>query len=122
MNYQVPLSDMKFMLENVVDYNNLSSTNHFEDTSLETTSAILNEAAKLAEEVLSPLQRVGDLNPAILENGVVRTSPGFSEGYKAVAEGGWIGVAANPKYGGMGLPLTLQTCGNERMNGACLSR
>jgi len=121
MNYQVPLSDMKFMLENVVDYNNLSSTNHFEDTSLETTSAILNEAAKLAEEVLSPLQRVGDLNPAILENGVVRTSPGFSEGYKAVAEGGWIGVAANPKYGGMGLPLTIQTCVNEMMNGACLS-
>lgn len=121
MNYQVPLSDMKFMLENVVDYNNLSSTNHFEDTSLETTSAILNEAAKLAEEVLSPLQRVGDLNPAILENGVVRTSPGFSDGYKAVAEGGWIGVAANPKYGGMGLPLTIQTCVNEMMNGACLS-
>ena len=96
MNYQAPLSDMKFILENVVDYNNLSSTNHFEDTSLETTSAILNEAAKLAEEVLSPLQRVGDLNPATLENGVVRTSPGFSEGYKAIAEGGWIGVAANP--------------------------
>ena len=121
MNYQAPLSDMKFILENVVDYNNLSSTNHFEDTSLEMTSAILNEAAKLAEEVLSPLQRVGDLNPAVLENGVVRTSPGFSDGYKAVAEGGWIGVAANPKYGGMGLPLTIQTCVNEMMNGACLS-
>ena len=67
------------------------------------------------------MQRVGDLSPAILENGVVRTSPGFSDGYKAIAQGGWIGVAANQKYGGMGLPLTIQTCVNEMMNGACLS-
>jgi isovaleryl-CoA dehydrogenase len=109
------------MLANVVDYKNLSSTSLYEDASLETTSAILNEAAKLAEEVLAPLQRVGDLSPAILENGVVRTSPGFSDGYKAIAQGGWIGVAANQKYGGMGLPLTIQTCVNEMMNGACLS-
>lgn len=121
MSYQAPLSDITFMLEKVVNYDNLRLTSHFEDTSLETASAILNEAAKLAEEVLSPLQRVGDLNPAILENGVVRTSPGFSEGYTALAEGGWIGVAANPKYGGMGLPLTIQTCVNEMVNGACLS-
>ena len=121
MSYRAPLSDISFMLANVVDYKNLSSTSFYEDASLETTSAILNEAAKLAEEVLAPLQRVGDLSPAILENGVVRTSPGFSDGYKAVAQGGWIGVAANQKYGGMGLPLTIQTCVNEMMNGACLS-
>ena len=121
MSYRAPLSDISFMLANVVDYKNLSSTSLYEDASLETTSAILNEAAKLAEEVLAPLQRVGDLSPAILENGVVRTSPGFSDGYKAIAQGGWIGVAANQKYGGMGLPLTIQTCVNEMMNGACLS-
>ena len=55
MSYRAPLSDISFMLANVVDYKNLSSTSLYEDASLETTSAILNEAAKLAEEVLAPL-------------------------------------------------------------------
>ena len=108
MSYRAPINDMTFLLENVVDYNLLENSDYFEDSSLETTVAILNEASRMAEMELNPLQSIGDQQPAYLENGVVRTAPGFSEGYKAIADGGWIGVAANSKYGGMGLPLTIQ--------------
>ncbi|HAC49080.1 MAG TPA: acyl-CoA dehydrogenase, partial [Sulfitobacter sp.] len=62
-----------------------------------------------------------DLHPAKLENGIVRTSPGFAEGFAAIAEGGWIGMSADPEYGGMGLPMTLTSAVNEMMSAACLS-
>lgn len=68
-----------------------------------------------------PLQRPGDLHPARLENGVVRTSPGYAEGYKAIAEGGWVAIAADPENGGMGLPMTVTTAVNDMMSAACLS-
>ena len=58
------------------------------------TEAILTEAGRLCAEVLAPLQRSGDLHPARLENGVVRTSPGFAEGYAAIRDGGWVGMSA----------------------------
>jgi len=57
----------------------------------------------------------------VLENGIVRTSPGYAEGFKAISEGGWIGISADPEHGGMGLPLTLATAVNDMMAGACLS-
>ena len=121
MSYRAPINDMTFLLKNVVDYNLLENTHHFEDSSLDTTVAILNEAAKMSEVKLNPLQTVGDHQPAYLENGVVRTAPGFSDGYKAIADGGWIGVAASSRFGGMGLPLTIQNCVNEMLNSSCLS-
>jgi acyl-CoA dehydrogenase len=57
--------------------------------------------------VLAPLNRAGDKHPARLENGVVRTPPGFAEAYRAIAEGGWVAIAASKASGGMGLPMTL---------------
>jgi len=72
-------------------------------------------------EVLAPLQRPGDLQGAVLENGVVRTSPGFAEGYKAIAKGGWTGMSATVENGGMGLPMAVTTAVNEMMGSACLS-
>ena len=85
------------------------------------STAILAEAGKLCENVLAPLNRAGDKHPARLENGVVRTSPGFAEGYRAIADGGWVGMAASPEFGGMGLPMTLTTAVNEMMGSACLA-
>jgi len=85
------------------------------------TAAILTEAARMCEEVLYPLQRPGDLNPARLENGVVRTAPGFADGYRAIATGGWVSISAHPDHGGTGLPMTLTTAVNEMMSAACLS-
>jgi hypothetical protein len=75
----------------------------------------------MCDDVLAPLNRAGDTHPARLENGVVRSSPGFADGYKAIAGGGWIGLSANPEHGGMGLPLALNTAVNEMASGACLA-
>ncbi|MEO0362441.1 MAG: acyl-CoA dehydrogenase family protein, partial [Pseudomonadota bacterium] len=121
MTYHAPLKDIEFTLAEIVEADRLSATSLFAEATAETRAAILGEAARMAEEALAPLQRPGDLHPARLENGVVRTSPGFAEGYKAIAEGGWVGMAAAPEHGGMGLPLTYLTVVNEMMASACLS-
>lgn len=121
MPYSAPIEDYQFLFDHVVGFERLRETEKFADATEDLTSAILQEAGKLANEVLAPLNRNGDLHPAVLENGVVRTSPGFGAGYRAIAEGGWIGMAANPEYGGMGLPFSLQNAVNEMVGGACLS-
>ncbi|MCV3270661.1 acyl-CoA dehydrogenase [Roseobacter sinensis] len=121
MPYRAPVDDYAFLFDHVVGFDEVQATERFAEASADVTQAILTEAAKLCDEVLAPLQRPGDLYPARLENGVVRTSPGFAEGYQAIAEGGWVGMAADPEYGGMGLPMTLTTAVNEMMSAACLS-
>ena len=88
MPYRAPVTDMQFLMDEVAGFGAVAETERFADATSDTVTAILSEAAKLAENVLSPLQRNGDLHPAVLENGVVRTSPGFVDGYKAIAEGG----------------------------------
>lgn len=121
MTYRAPVSDHQFIMRNVVGFEDVASTERFSEASDDLTDAILTEAGRLCDEVLAPLQRNGDLDPARLENGVVRTSKDFDKGYAAICEGGWIGTSADPEYGGMGLPLTVTTAVNEMMSGACLS-
>ena len=121
MPYRAAVDDFNFLFDHVVDFATLRETEQFSEATDDVTRAILSEAGKMCDEVLAPLQRNGDLHPARLENGVVRTSPGFDGGFKAIAEGGWIGMSADPEYGGMGLPMTLTSAVNEMMSGACLS-
>ncbi|WP_109467680.1 acyl-CoA dehydrogenase [Albibacillus kandeliae] len=121
MPYRAPVTDHEFILQNIVGFDRVSATDRFSEASSDTVSAILSEAGKMCEEIMYPLQRNGDLQPARLENGVVRTSPGFAEGWKAIAEGGWIGISAPEDAGGMGLPITMLTSVNEMMSSACLS-
>ena len=121
MPYRAPISDFRFVLDHVVNFGQVTATARFAEATPETVEAILTEAARLAENVLAPLQRAGDRNPARLENGVVRTSPGFAAGYRAIVEGGWVSIAASPEFGGMGLPMALTTAVNEMMGSACLS-
>ncbi len=121
MPYAAPLADYTFLLDQVLGYERLAAAPLFEEASPDMAAAILGEAGRMCADVLAPLQRAGDLHPARLEQGRVVTSPGFAEGYRAIAEGGWVGMAASPEHGGMGLPLTLQTAVNEMMSGACLS-
>lgn len=121
MTYRAPAADHQFILEHVVDFAGVTGTERFADATAETASAILTEAARLCDDVVAPLNRNGDLTPARLENGIVRSSPGFAEGYRKIAEGGWIGLASNPEYGGMGLPMALNTAVNEMISGACLA-
>ena len=121
MPYRAPVDEYSFLFAQVVGLAQVTATDRFAEATGDLTSAILLEAGKLSEDILAPLQRPGDLHPARLENGVVRTSPGYAEGYKAIAEGGWIGISADPEHGGMGLPMTVTTAVNEMMSAACLS-
>ena len=121
MTYHAVTDEFTFLMEHILDMGVLRDTDRFADATEDVSRAILSEAGKLCEEVLAPLQRSGDLHPARLENGVVRTSPGFAEGFQAIATGGWIGITADPEHGGMGLPMTLNTAVLEMMSSACLS-
>ncbi len=121
MPYRAPVDDYTFLFDHVVGLSLVTATDRFADATPDVTSAILTEAGRLCEDIMAPLQRPGDLHPARLENGVVRTSPGYGDGYKAIAEGGWVGMSADPEYGGMGLPMTVTTAVNEMMSAACLS-
>jgi alkylation response protein AidB-like acyl-CoA dehydrogenase len=121
MPYRAPVADFRFLLAHVTGFARVAGTARFAEATDETVEAILTGAARLSEEVLAPLQTVGDRHPARLDNGIVRTPPGFADGYRALAEGGWLSVAADPQFGGMGLPVTLATAVNDMMSGACMA-
>jgi alkylation response protein AidB-like acyl-CoA dehydrogenase len=121
MTYRAPLAEMEFCAARIVGQDRLAQTARFAEATPETRSAVLDEAAKLCEGVLAPINRDGDLHPARLENGVVRCPPGFREAYQAIAEGGWVGITGDPAYGGMGLPQCFATFVNEMMASACLA-
>ena len=121
MSYRAPVTEYQFLFDHVVGLDQVSATERFGEATRDVTAAILTEAGRMCEEVMAPLQRAGDEHPAVLENGVVRCSPGYVDGYRAIAEGGWLSIAASPEYGGMGLPMAVTTAVNEMMSAACLS-
>ncbi|MDD2870280.1 acyl-CoA dehydrogenase [Neomegalonema sp.] len=125
MSYRAPLDEIRFVLDEVLGIwsgpEALSAAERFAELDAESSAAILGEAGKIAEETLAPLRRGSDLQGAVLENGVVRTSPGFKEAYKVLAEGGWTCVSAPADHGGMGLPIALQSGVNEIFAGACMA-
>ncbi|WP_341862842.1 acyl-CoA dehydrogenase [Gymnodinialimonas sp. 57CJ19] len=121
MTYRAPVSDISFCLDHIVGFDRLQAAPTFEDATSDVVQAILTEAGRICEEVIAPLNRGGDLTPARLENGVVRTSPGFADGYKAIADAGFLAISAGQDHGGMGLPLTVTTAVNEMIGSACLS-
>ncbi|WP_036180663.1 acyl-CoA dehydrogenase [Palleronia rufa] len=121
MPYRAPLKEFRFLFDHVVGLERVTSTDRFADATPDLVEQILTEAGRMCEEILAPLQRAGDAEPARLENGVVRTSEGFDKGYEAIASGGWVGMSADPAHGGMGLPMAVTTAVNEMMSSACLS-
>src|SRR5690606_18024694 len=121
MAYQAPVEQIEFILTRIVSFPDLSATTRFAEATAETATAILTEAGKLATEVIAPVNRAGDLTPARLENGKLRSSPGYAEAFRALAEGGWIGIAADPEHGGMGLPQALNMAVNEMIASGCLA-
>jgi acyl-CoA dehydrogenase len=121
MPFHAPVNDLRFILDHVAGFDRVAATDRFADATPDTVTAILTEAGRFAEGVMAPLNRAGDMQPARLENGVVRTTPGFAEAYRALADGGWIGLAADPAHGGMGLPQTLATCVTDMFSGANLA-
>ena len=121
MSYKAPVAQIEFILNHVVPFSDLAGTDRFAEATADTAAAILSEAGKLATNILAPLNRNGDEHPAVLENGRVRSSTGYADGFRAIADGGWIGLSADPEYGGMGLPQALNMAVSEMMSGACLA-
>ncbi|RBI85723.1 acyl-CoA dehydrogenase [Rhodosalinus halophilus] len=121
MPYRAPVADYRFVLEHVAGFPQVAATERFAEATPDVVAAMLTEAGRICEEVLAPLQRSGDTEPTRLENGVVRLSPGFAEAYRAVGEGGFLGVSGPVEHGGLGLPISIATALNEMMSGACLA-
>ena len=118
-SYQAPAADVLFLLKDVFHWDRYSNLPGFGDASLDVVEAILEEGGKLASEVLNPVNQSGDREGCTRHaDGSVTTPKGFKEAYKAYAEGGWIGIAADPEYGGQGLPYTLACIINEFHAGA----
>ncbi|GGC83508.1 acyl-CoA dehydrogenase C-terminal domain-containing protein [Chelatococcus reniformis] len=112
--YKAPVDDVLFLLKDVFKVERYSNLPGFSDASPDVIEAILGEGAKVCEELLAPLNRVGDLDGCTRhDDGSVTTPQGFKEAYQAFAAGGWMGLAANPEYGGQGLPYTLAAAMNE---------
>lgn len=105
--YKAPVKEMKFTLNDVIDIAEVTAIDKFQDVDDDIIEAILQEGVKFTGEVLSPLNRSGDLNPATVSDGVVTTSPGFKEAYQQYCENGWNGITSNIEYGGQGLPYAL---------------
>ncbi len=106
--YTAPLDHIRFVLHDVLKVESLSALPGYEEATPELIDQILEEAAKITQEVLFPLNQSGDAEGCVLENGVVRTPSGFQDAYKIFIEGGWPGLSADPEFGGMGMPLTLK--------------
>jgi 3-(methylsulfanyl)propanoyl-CoA dehydrogenase len=121
MSYAAPLADMRFVLEEVTGLGEIAQLPGYEAASADLVEAIFGEAGRLAQTVLAPLNQPADRAGSVLENGVVRTPPGFREAYARYVEGGWNGLAFDPDYGGQGLPLALATPVAEMWNSACMS-
>ncbi|MEM7225477.1 MAG: acyl-CoA dehydrogenase family protein, partial [Pseudomonadota bacterium] len=109
VTYTAPLDDIRFLLNEVLDYSgNVASLPGCEEATTDLVDAVLEEAARFCENELLPLNRSGDEEGCLFENGVVRTPKGFKEAYDAFCAGGWTGLASDPDYGGQGLPKTIQ--------------
>jgi acyl-CoA dehydrogenase len=114
--YKAPVDDVQFLLNDVFHIERYDNLPGFADASPDVVAAILGEAAKFAEEVLTPLNRIGDLEGCTRhDDGRVTTPKGFREAYRQLRDGGWLGISAPGEYGGQGLPATLSACVNEFM-------
>ena len=107
MTYRAPVRDIRFALEEIAAMDGLTATGGFPEFSSDLTPAILDEAAKLANDVLAPLNWTGDRHGCTLEDGAVTTPPGFKKAYAQFVDGGWQGLQFSTDAGGMGLPKAL---------------
>ena len=119
--YSAPLTDMRFVLDELADLPGLAGLPGYGEATPDLVSAVLEEAGKLAGEVLAPLNHAGDRTGSHYENGVVRTPEGFTEAYRAYVEAGWNALPFDPDYGGQGLPWTLSSAVQEMWQSANMS-
>ena len=120
-SYTAPLDDMLFLFDKLRDNKNYNELEKYSEVNLDLVKDILEEAAKINQNLLLPLAVAGDENPAKLENGVVRTPPGYKEAYNKYIEDGWISLSCDPKYGGQGMPKTVSAFFDEMMSSTSLA-
>ncbi|MBI1779080.1 MAG: acyl-CoA dehydrogenase C-terminal domain-containing protein [Proteobacteria bacterium] len=120
-SYKAPLRDIRFVMDELLELDQRPRLPGHEEITPDTVNAVLEAAATLSEEVLFPLNRSGDEEGSVFENGVVRTPKGFKKAYEAFTAGGWTGLACDPAYGGQGLPHLLQFVVEEMLCSANLS-
>ncbi|KAA8608492.1 acyl-CoA dehydrogenase C-terminal domain-containing protein [Salipiger aestuarii] len=115
--YTAPVRDMQFVLHDVLKVGEAGIPG-YDDLDPATTRAILSEAGKLAQDVLAPLNRVGDAQGCVLRDGTVRTPDGFGAAFEQLRDGGWTALDCDPAYGGQGLPCLLATAVAEILSAA----
>ena len=120
-NYTAPVEDMMFLFEKLRNNKNYNEIEKYKEVNSELVKDILVEAAKINENLILPLAKSGDENPTVLENGVVRTPPGYKEAYSKYIEDGWTSLSCDPKYGGQGMPKTVSAFSDEMLSSASLS-
>ncbi|MDA9653662.1 acyl-CoA dehydrogenase family protein [Candidatus Pelagibacter sp.] len=120
-SYTAPVEDMMFLFEKLRDNKNYNELEKYKEVSPDLVKDILEEAAKINQNLILPLAKIGDENPAVLENGVVRTPPGYKEAYQKYIEDGWTSLSCDPKYGGQGMPKTVSAFFDEMLSAASLS-
>ena len=119
--YTAPVEDMMFLFEKLRDNKYYNDLEKYKEVSPDLVKDILEEAAKINQNLILPLAKAGDENPAVLENGVVRTPPGYKEAYQKYIEDGWTSLSCDPKYGGQGMPKTVSAFFDEMLSSASLS-
>ena len=120
-SYTAPVEDMMFLFEKLRDNKNYNELEKYKEVSVDLVKDILEEAAKINQNIILPLAKVGDENPAVLENGLVRTPPGYKEAYQKYIQDGWTSLSCDPKYGGQGMPKTVSAFFDEMLSSASLS-
>jgi len=121
MSYTAPVKDMLFNIKHLAAIDQVAQMPGFEEAGFDTAQAVLEEAAKFNEQVLSPLNWDGDRNPSSWKDGAVTTTPGFKEAFRQFAEGGWQGLQHPAEFGGQGLPKTIGAACIEMCNSANMS-
>ena len=120
-SYTAPIEDMMFLFEKLRNNQKYNELEKYKEVTSDLVKDILQEAAKINQNLILPLAKAGDENPAVLENGVVRTPPGYREAYKKYIEDGWTSLSCDPKYGGQGMPKTVSAFFDEMLSSASLS-
>jgi alkylation response protein AidB-like acyl-CoA dehydrogenase len=118
MTYRAPVRDLAFTLEAVAGMADVAATDAFPDYDADVAGAVLEAAGQFSEEVLAPLNRIGDQKGSTYANGSVTAAPGFADAYRQFAAGGWTGLSASTEAGGQALPKALELAAYETVHAA----
>ena len=119
--YNAPVEEMMFLFDHLKDNKNYKEIEKYKEINSDLVKDVLQQAAKINQELILPLAKIGDEKPCVYENGVVRSPPGYKEAYKKFIEDGWTSLSCDPKYGGQGMPKTVSTFFEEMLSSSSLS-